>query len=82
MRSNPMLANIINWVFYHPNRSDDFFQNFTPDFCRVHEEGLEKCVGDWIQPTFADRIRKRYNFDLDEDTIQIAMVLHLKIVIE
>ena len=71
-------ADIINWVFHYPNHSDDVFQDFTPDFCRVQEEDLEKCVGEWIQPIFADRIRKRYKFGLDEDSIRIAKVLPLK----
>jgi hypothetical protein len=71
-------ANIINWVFYHPDRPDHFSTVFTPDFCRVQEEDLDKRVGDWIQPTFAHRIRNRYKFDLDEDSIQIAQVLLLE----
>ena len=71
-------ANIINWVFYHPDRPDHISTVFSPDVCRIQKEDLDEIVADWIQPAFADRIRKRYKFDLDEDSIQIAKVLPLK----
>jgi hypothetical protein len=71
-------ADIINWVFYHLDRPDHFSTIFCSDFCRIQKEDLDEIVADWIQPAFADRIRKRYNFDLNEDSIQIAKVLPLK----
>jgi hypothetical protein len=58
----------IDWVFYQPGRSDHFSTVFSPDICRIQKED----VADWVQPAFVDHIRKRYKFDLDEDSIQIA----------
>ncbi|SRR6266550_3180953 len=71
-------ADIINWVFYHPDRPDHISAVFSPDVCRIQKEDLDEIVADWIKPAFANRIRKRYQFDLEEDSIQIAKVLPLK----
>jgi hypothetical protein len=63
----------INWVFYHPKHLE------RQDVCMPHlyiieEKDLDQFMSTWIPKAFADGIHRRYGFNPDEYSIQVAQV--------
>ena len=70
----------LNWVFYQPDHTENA-TFYSSHLYRIQERDLEEWMIEWVPQAFANDIRHRYGFNIDERAIWVAKVSPFKIIL-